>query len=166
MNTQTKETKSKTLIVYYSRTGNTEALAKHIQTLTGADMFKIETVESYPEKYPELTEIAQEEKDNQARPAIKGEVDNIDQYHTIFIGFPIWWGTFPMVMATFLENYSLEGKTIIPFCTHGDGGVDQGFNDVQKLSSKASHKEGLSLKGIYADSARLDVEKWLKVIDY
>ncbi|MDR2389044.1 MAG: NAD(P)H-dependent oxidoreductase [Tannerellaceae bacterium] len=164
MNTQTKETKSKTLIVYYSRTGNTEALANHIQALTGADMFKIETVEAYPEDYPELTEIAQAEKNNQVRPAIKEEVDNIDQYDAIFIGFPIWWGTLPMVMATFLESYSLEGKTIIPFCTHGNGGVDQGFIEVQKLSSKANHKEGFSLKGIHVDSARLDVEKWLKAI--
>jgi len=165
MNSQTKETNSKTLIVYYSRTGNTEAMAKHIQDLTGADLFQVETVKAYPESYHETTEVAKDEKNNNTRPEIKEKVGNIDQYDTIFIGFPIWWGTYPMAMATFLESYNLDGKTIVPFCTHGGGGVDQGFKDVQKLAPKANHKDGLSLSGGRASSARTDIENWLKKIE-
>lgn len=154
----------KTLVVYYSRTGNTEAVAKHIQSLTGADLFKVETVRAYPEGYHETTEVAKVEKNINARPEIKGKVENIDQYDTIFVGFPIWWGTYPMVVATFLDTYKLEGKTVIPFCTHGGGGVDKGFADVKKLSQKSNHKNGLSLSGSRAAASKAHVEKWLKEI--
>ena len=164
MKVQTKETNNKILIVYYSRTGNTEAIAKHIQELTGADMFKLETVKAYPEDYRETTEVAKEEKNKNARPEIKGQVENISQYDTIFIGFPIWWGTHPMAIATFIESYNLEGKTIIPFCTHGGGGVDKGFKDIEKLTLEANHKKGLSLSGSRAAAAHSDVEKWLKEV--
>jgi len=153
---------SKILIVYYSRTGNTETVAKSIRQLTGGDLFRVETVKPYPEDYNRTTEIATDEKNSNARPEIKGKVGNIDQYETIFIGFPIWWGTHPMAMATFLESHDLEGKTVIPFCTHGGGGVDQGFIDVQKLSPRANHRKGLSLSGSRAGSAGSQIEKWLK----
>jgi len=153
---------SKTLVVYYSRTGNTEAVAKQIQELTGADLFKVETVKAYPEGYHETTEIAQAEKNNNARPEIKGSVENIRQYDTVFIGFPIWWGTYPMGVATFLESHNLEGKTVIPFCTHGGGGVDKGFTDVRNAAPKAIHKDGLGLNGSRATSSQTDIEKWLR----
>jgi Flavodoxins len=155
---------SKTLVVYYSRTGNTEAVAKQIQSLTGADLFNVETVKAYPEGYHETTEVAKVEKSSNTRPEIKGKVENIDQYDTIFIGFPIWWGTYPMAVATFLDTHKLDGKTVIPFCTHGGGGVDQGFNDVKKLTPDSTHKNGLSLSGSRAAASKAEVEKWLKEI--
>ncbi|WP_298651702.1 flavodoxin [uncultured Proteiniphilum sp.] len=155
---------SKTLVVYYSRTGNAEAVAKQIQTLTNADLFRVETVKAYPEGYHETTEVAKEEKNNNARPEIKTKVENIDQYDTVFIGFPIWWGTYPMVIATFIESHNLKGKTIIPFCTHGGGSVDQGFNDVEKLTKESKHEEGFSLSGSRANSSQADIEKWLRKI--
>lgn len=155
---------SKTLVVYYSRSGNTEAMANQIQKLTGADIVRIETVKTYPEEYKETTEIAKEELNKNARPAIKGKVDNINQYETIFIGFPIWWGTHPMVIATFLESYNLDGKTIIPFCTHGGGGVEKGFTDVNNATPKSTHKKGLSLNGSKVGTASADIEKWLREI--
>jgi flavodoxin len=156
---------NKTLVVYYSRTGNTEAVAKQIQTLTNADIFCLETVKAYPEGYQETTEVAKDEKSNNARPEIKEKVENIDQYDTVFIGFPIWWGTHPMVIATFIENHNLEDKTIIPFCTHGGGGVGQGFNDMKKLTPKSNNKEGLSLSGSRANSSKPDIEKWLQKVE-
>lgn len=156
--------KNKTLVVYYSRTGNTEAMAKQIQTWTNADIIRIETVKAYPEGYQETTEVAKEEKNNNARPEIKGNAKDVDQYDTIFIGFPIWWGTYPMAIATFIDNHNLEGKTIIPFCTHGGGGVDQGFNDVKKLTPKSIHKDGLSLSGNRANNSKAEIEKWLREI--
>lgn len=152
----------KTLVVYYSRTGNTEAIAKHIQSLTGADLFKVETVKAYPEDYRRTTEVAKEELNANVRPEIKGGMDNIDKYDTIFIGFPIWWGTYPMAIATFLDTYDLQGKTIIPFCTHGGGGVDKGFSDVKSAAQESVHKDGLSLNGSRVNSSGAEVEKWLK----
>jgi flavodoxin len=137
---------SKALVVYYSRSGNTEAVAKHIQSLTGADMFRVETTKPYPLGYQETTEIAKKEKNEKARPEIKGEIENIDQYETIFIGFPIWWGTYPMAIATFMDKYNLKGKTVIPFCTHGGGGVDQGFTDISKATPQSTHKKGVKPK--------------------
>ncbi|WP_239059509.1 flavodoxin [Bacteroides sp. 224] len=155
---------NKTLVVYYSRTGNTETVAKQIQTLTNADIFRLETVKAYPKGYQETTEVAKEEKSNNARPEIKEKVENINQYDTLFIGFPIWWGTYPMAIASFIEKHNLENKTIIPFCTHGGGGVDQGFNDVKNLTPKSNHKEGLSLSGSQANSSKAAIEKWLREI--
>lgn len=158
------QSKDKTLVVYYSRSGNTQAVAGHIQKLTGADIFQVETVKSYPEDHQETVDIAKEEKNNNARPEIKGKINNIDSYKTIYIGFPIWHGTYPMAIATFMETYNLEGKTVIPFCTHGSGGVDQGFTDVVNATSRSAHKEGLNLNGSEAASAYDTVEKWLRRI--
>lgn len=154
----------RTLVVYYSRSGNTQAIANHIVSLTGADLFRIETVTPYPEQYRATTEIAKEEKNSNARPPIEGGVENIDQYDTVFIGFPVWWGTYPMAMATFLEAHDLDGRIVIPFCTHGGGGVDQGFNDVRSLSPRSVHRSGLSLNGNRANSAKDEIEKWLREV--
>lgn len=158
------ETENKSIVIHYSCTGNTEAMAKHIQELTGADMFKVETIKAYPESYHETTEVAKMEKSNNARPEIKGIIDNINQYNTVFIGFPIWWGTFPMAIATFLESYELESKIIVPFCSHGGGGVEQGFKDIQKLTPKSIHKDGLSLYGSRISSTHSEIGKWLRDI--
>jgi Flavodoxins len=156
----TKDT-SKMLIVYYSRTGNTEAMANRIQELTGADMFRVETVKPYPSDYTTTTEVAKEEKNNNARPTIKAKVENIDQYDTVYIGFPIWWGTYPMAMATFIEGHNLKGKTIIPFCTHGGGGVDQGFIDVKKRCPDSDVLDGLSIAGNSVKSKDKEIEEWV-----
>ena len=155
---------SKTLVVYYSRTGNTEAVAKHIQELTGADLFRVETVRDYPADYRETTDVAKKELNGNARPEIKGEVAGISEYDTIFIGFPIWWGTYPMCIASFLDTYDLGGKTVIPFCTHGGGGADKGFTDVERETPGATNKKGLSLSGSRADQSRAEIERWLKEI--
>ena len=128
-------------------------------------MIKVETVKPYPNDNHQTTDVAKEEKNKNARPAIKGTIENIDQYETVCIGFPIWWGTYPMAMATFMDNNNLEGKTVIPFCTHGGGGVDNGFTDVSKSAPKSTHKKGLSLSGSRASSANSEIEKWLREIN-
>lgn len=156
---------NKTLVVYYSRSGNTQAVAEHIQAITGADMFRVETVKSYPESYQETTEVAKEEKNNNARPEIKSKVENIGQYDTVFIGFPIWWGTHPMAIASFMEGHDLEDKTIIPFCTHGGGGAGTSFTDINNATPKSTHKKGLGLSGSRAASAKPEIEKWLREIE-
>lgn len=153
---------SKTLVVYYSRTGNTEAVARQIQSLTGADLFRVETVKPYPEDYRQTTDVAKEELNNNARPAIKGSVENLSQYDTVFIGFPIWWGTYPMGVATFLENHNLAGKTVIPFCTHEGSRQGQSFTDIRNATPGSVNKAGLAVRGGQAATSKADVEKWLR----
>ena len=121
MQSENKTNSSKALVVYYSRSGNTEALARMIGNETGADMFRVTTVTPYPEVYRETTELARAERDNNARPAINGRVENMADYDVVYIGVPNWWSTMPMPMFTFLEQYDLSGKTIVPFVTHGGG---------------------------------------------
>lgn len=117
---------SKSLIAYYSRkgenylngsivnltVGNTEAVAKKIQVLTGSDLFEIDTVKPYPEDYTEATKVAMDEKRRNARTELTGVVDNMDAYDVIYLGYPNWWGTFPMAVFTFLESYDFSGKTL------------------------------------------------------
>lgn len=164
-NTSDNPKNEKILIAYYTRTGNTKQIAEYIQSLTGGNLVLIETEKEYPREYQAATEAAQREKDTNARPALKTKIDNINQYDAIFIGFPIWWGYTPMVIATFLESYDLSGKTVIPFCTHGGGGVGEAFNHVEKLTPNSMHPKGFVTYGSRASTAKPNVEKWLKGIN-
>ena len=114
--TVTKGSNGKALIAYFSKTGTTQRAAEEIQKLTGADMFRIEPVQAYPEEYQRTTEIARDELNQNARTQVKGKVDDMAQYDTIFVGYPIWWMEPPMPVLTFLESYDLNGKTVIPMC--------------------------------------------------
>lgn len=152
----------KVLMAYYSRTNNTEQVAENIQSFVGGDFFRIETQKSYPAEYEPATEVAKKEKDADERPVLTAQVDNIEQYDIIFIGFPIWWGDTPMAIATFLESYDLSGKTIIPFCSHGGGGVGEAFNRVKKLTPNSTNLEGLVVSG---SGRKSKVENWLLKID-
>lgn len=111
----------RTLIVYFSESGNTRGLANRIRALTGSDIFEIRPANPYPDNYSELLDRAQEEQRTQERPALSGRVQDMERYDTILLGFPNWWACIPMPVATFLESYNFSGKTIIPFCSHGNG---------------------------------------------
>ena len=116
-NPDTPSGNSKILVAYFSWGGTTQRMAEEIVRQTGADIFRIEPVVPYPTEYTPCTEVAREEKDNNARPAIAGEVENWSDYDTVFIGCPVWWWTTPMIICTFAESYDFEGKTVVPFCT-------------------------------------------------
>ena len=107
----------KVLIAYFSWGGTTQRMARQIQDITGGDIFSIEPVVPYPTAYTPCTEVAREEKENNARPEIKDRVQNWDDYDVVFIGCPIWWWTTPMIIHTFCESYDFNGKTVVPFCT-------------------------------------------------
>lgn len=154
--------KQKVLVAYFSRSGNTRAVANHIKSLTGGDLFEIQVTKPYPEEYHACTEVAKKEKADNARPALKTKVDNISSYDVIFVGYPNWWGTAPMPILTFLESYNLSGKVVIPFCTHGGGGEQSCFKDFVKHTGKAENKKGFLVSGGQASSSRPQVENWLK----
>lgn len=127
------------LVIYFSRTGeqytvgvidkgNTAIVAEMIAEETGADLFEILPEDDrYPMTYDELTDIAKQEQNDNARPAYEGELPDLAQYDTIFIGAPVWWGDWPMIMYTVFENNDFSGKTLIPFSTHEGSGLS-GFD--------------------------------------
>lgn len=136
---------SKILVAYFSWGGTTQRMAEEIVRQTGADIFRIEPAVPYPTDYTECTEVAQEEKNNNARPAIANEVENWEQYDTVFIGCPVWWWTTPMIICTFAESYDFEGKTVVPFCTYASTYRDETLAHIVELTPDAGHLTGEGL---------------------
>ncbi len=153
------ESDSKSLVVYFSKTGTTERIANEIKDITGSDIVKIETVTPYPEDYNETVDIAQKEKAEKARPEIKTTVDNLDEYDTIYIGYPIWWGTMPMAMFTFIENNNLDGKTIIPFSTHKGSGLGSSVSDLKTALPNSTIKDGLACN---SSTTTTQIRNWIE----
>ncbi|WP_346857008.1 flavodoxin [uncultured Draconibacterium sp.] len=164
----------KSLIAYYSRRGqnyvggslvdlklgNTEIIAQKIQASTGSQMFKIDTVKKYPADYMETTRIAKQELRENARPELTEVLGNMDDYNVIYLGYPNWWGTFPMAVFTFLDSYDFSGKTIIPFCTHEGSGMG-GVNDIKKLCPGAKVENGIAIHGGSVQAADRAIVAWL-----
>lgn len=166
---------AKSLVVYFSRTGenysvgnisegNTAIIAKMIAEKTGSDTFEIVPSKDYPKTYKECTDVAKDEQKKNARPAYKGDMDT-SAYDTVYIGYPIWWGDMPMVVYTFLEKHDLNGKTIIPFCTHEGSGVSGTDSAIKRLYKNAAVKSALAVRGATAQNERNEaqkaVEEWL-----
>ena len=169
----------KILVAYFSRVGNeygvgnitkgnTAIVAEIIAQKTGADLFEIKTVKSYPADYDECTKIASREKSEKARPALSTSVTNFEQYDTIFLGCPIWWGDMPMAVYTFLESYNFSGKTIIPFVTHGGSGLSGVDRRISATCSNSKILSGFAIYGTTAQNNRAktnsEVDGWLKKI--
>lgn len=152
------------LVVFFSKTGNTQAVAEEIHSQVGGDIFQITTVKPYPEDYHKTTEVAKIELNNNERPALNAFVENMESYDTIFVGFPNWWGTMPMALLTFLEHYDLTGKTIVPFLTHGGGGVQRCEQDINKTCSKSTVLPALVLSGSQGRNSKTQVSDWLRRI--
>ncbi len=172
----------KILVAYFSRTGeeygvgvitkgNTVVVADAIAEITGADKFEIKTVKPYPHAYRETTDIAKKELQDNVRPEIVGKPENLKDYDTVFLGYPIWWSDLPMAVYTFLENNDFNGKTIIPFCTSAGSymtGKESRIADHAKGATVLN--KGLGLPGRMSQddpkAVKSEVEKWLKEIGY
>lgn len=152
----------KPLIVYYSWSGNTKAIAQMIQELTTGDIYQIETRNPYPTDYNQTVDVAKQELRANTRPEFMEQNINIDNYDVIYLGYPNWWGTMPMVVHTFLESYDFSGKTIIPFCTHEGSGLGKSVRDITKLCPKAEVVNAIAFHGGSVAKAKGEVEKWLK----
>ena len=156
-------TAGKTLVVYFSRSGNTRAIAKEIRELTGSDIFEIETVDPYPSGYRETTEQAQKELKEDFRPLLRtSKVPGLESYDTVFIGYPIWWGRIPPALMTFLDENDLSGKTMAPFCSHGGSRFGSSVDDLRKLAPGTKILDGLELSGNRVENARKEVKSWLE----
>ena len=153
----------KALIIFYSWSGNTRGVAREIQSQTGFDTIELELVKPYSTDYNTVLNEAQRDQHNQARPALKTKIDSKKwaEYDTIIIGYPNWWASIPMPIATLLESYDFNGKTILPFCSHGGGRFGQSITAISKLAPKAKIGSGLSIHYSGGSTLSKDVEKWL-----
>lgn len=147
-------------------TGNTGVVASVIADLTGADTFSIRTVESYPDNYNDTIDQGQEEQQEDVRPELSGQIENLDSYDTIFLGYPNWWGDMPMAIYSFLDEYDLSGKTIVPFVTSGGSGFSGSVEEIEDAEPDAEVLEGLSLSDSEATDAQSDIEEWLGELGY
>ncbi len=151
----------KALVLYFSQSGNTEKVANFIHDEVGGDLIKLEVAKAYPSDYNELVNYAQEEQRNNSRPELKTKISNIDEYDTIFLGYPNWWADMPMPLYTFLDEYDLSGKTIAPFITHGGSGLSGTPNKIKQEEPNATVTEGLAVSGSQAESSKSSVQTWL-----
>lgn len=151
----------KELIVYFSWSGNTESVAKEIEKQTGADVFRIVPTEAYTDDYDTLLDIAQKEQQSGARPAISGSIKNFDSYEIVYLGFPNWWGDMPMILYSFLDDYDLSGKTIVPFVTSGGSGFSNTISTIENMEPNALVLDGLSLLNSQTDAPHDAVADWL-----
>ncbi len=175
-----EETDNKILIAYFSlidivpegadasahatpSIGNTESAAMEIQKQVGGDLFAIKTVQTYPVSHRECSAIAEEEMRSDARPELSTHVESMDDYNTIYIGYPIWWYIEPMAIRTFLEEYDLSGKTIIPFCTTMGAGVEESVENITSLAEGATVLNGITIHTGQQDQSA-DISEWLSEI--
>ena len=150
---------SRKLIVYYSWSGNTRYVAEHIQSLTGADIFELIPVDPYPTEFNATLERGRRELDSGYRPPLVGMIDNLADYDVIFIGSPNWFGTLAIPLFTFLESQDLSGKTVVPFITHGTGGLARTITDLRALSPNAEFLDELAV--FRRNVTQSDISQWL-----
>jgi len=157
----TESSGGKVLIAYFSWGGNTRGIAEEIQTQTGADLFEIELVNPYSSDYNTVLDETQRDQNEQARPELATHVENMEEYDTIILGYPNWWASIPMPIASFLEEYDFSGKTIILFCSHGGGRFGQSLTAIAKLAPDATMGEALSVHYSGGSSLSGDITEWL-----
>ena len=146
--------------------GNLEYMANVIQQTIGGDLFRIETVEEYPLDHEPLVDQAAEEQDEEARPELSTQIENPDQYDTILLGYPNWWGDMPMALYTFLEEYDFSGKTIIPFTAHGGSGFSDTVDTIAELQPDAEvSDEGLSISRNDVAEAQEEISSWAQGLE-
>ena len=168
-----KNNMSKSIVIFFSHAGdnysvgnievgNTKIVADYITEIKGADQFEIVTHKYDGMAYMPLIELAKEEANKGELPPYEGTAPDLSQYDTVFIGGPVWWGTYPQVMFTLFKDINLDGKTVIPFTTHEGSGLASCASDVKKAFPKAKVTGEFSIYGHEVRTGRAKVEKWLK----
>ena len=156
------ENGGKILIAYFSATNNTEGIANHLDAILDADLYEIVPETPYTSddlNYNDSSSRSSREMDDpNARPAISGGVEDMEQYDVILLGYPIWWGEAPRIINTFLESYDLDGKTIVPFCTSGSSGIGSSASNLHSLAGSATWLEGRRFSGGASEG---DVQSWV-----
>lgn len=154
--------KKNCLTVYFSCSGNTRAVAEKIAGITGGDIYRIVPETPYMAAdldYNTDCRANREQNDPAARPAIDGRVENMSDYDTVFLGYPIWWSIAPRIISTFLESYDFAGKTVVPFCTSGSSGVGSSDTNLHASTPKAVWKAGRRFRG---NETEADIRQWIE----
>ncbi|MBQ9474488.1 MAG: flavodoxin [Bacteroidales bacterium] len=166
---------SKSIVIFFSHAGdnysvgnievgNTKIVADYISEITGAAQYEIVTHKYDGMAYTPLINLAKEEANKGELPPYEGTAPDLSQYDTVFIGGPVWWGTYPQVMFTLFKDINLDGKTVIPFTTHEGSGLASCVSDVKREFPKANVTKGWSIYGHEVRTGRTKVEKWLQGI--
>jgi flavodoxin len=155
---------SKKVVVYFSHSGNTREIANQIHQSVGGDIFEIQSVKPYPRNYDAVVEQARQEQQSGDKPALKTTLEHIGSYDVVFIGYPNWWGTIPRPVVTFLSEYDLSGKTIVPFCTHEGSRQGRSVTDITKLCPQSTFLDSIAIRGSNVKAAQNEVSEWLRKI--
>ena len=147
-----------------TRRGTTEVVARYIQTAVGGDLHLIETVNPYPTSFDDVRDRNHEEQADGTLPALKSRIENMEQYETVFIGYPVWAIDVPQAIKTFLSSYDLKGKKVVPFCTHDGYGAGRSFTTVKNAVAGATTLDGIALLASDIPSAETQVQNWLREI--
>ena len=176
-----KQDSKKVLVAYFSRAdenykvgtiekGNTQIVAEFIASEVNADSFHIQTQTPYPADYDECCDVAKKELADKARPKIKGDVGNMDQYDIVFLGYPIWWGDMPMAVYAFMDSYDFSGKIVIPFNTHEGSGGSGTYSSIKSYLPNAQVLDGMAIQGKTAQQFSSDTQKsvsdWLNSLGF
>lgn len=153
---------SKTLVAYFSHSGNSQVIARAFAEVLNGDLFEIKAKHVYSNHYNTVVEEAKRELNAKARPALIHPLPDLKEYDTIVIGYPNWWGTMPMPCFTFLESVDFSHKTIIPFCTHEGSGMGRSEQDLQNICSSAQVLKGLAIRGSAVQKAQQSIMNYLK----
>ena len=157
---------SKVLVAYFSATGTTKGVAEIIAENMGADMYEIVPQEPYTDAdlnwHDDKSRSTIEMNDRSSRPEISGAVEDMEQYDIVFIGYPIWWGEAPRIVSTFMESYSFEGKTVIPFCTSSSSGLGSSGRNLEELTDGAQWLEGKRFGG---GASEEEIQTWIEGLD-
>jgi flavodoxin len=175
--TKKQSNMKKSIVIFFShagdnyavgdiKVGNTKIVADYITEITGADQFEIVTHKYDGLGYNPLIEIAKEESNSGELPPYEGKAPDLSQYDTVFIGGPVWWGTYPQVMFTLFKDINLDGKTVYPFTTHEGSGLANCVDDVKKAFPGADVQKGFSIYGHEVRTGKKSVENWLKGLGY
>lgn len=175
--TKNQNNMGKSIVIFFShagdnysvgnvKVGNTKIVADYISEIAGAEQFEIVTHKYDGMAYTPLTRLAQEEANKGELPPYEGKAPDLSGYDTVFLGGPVWWGTYPQVMFTLFKDINLDGKTVYPFTTHEGSGLASCVSDVKKAFPKANVKNGFSIYGHEVRIEKAKVEKWLKNIGY
>ena len=160
-----EEAEAKALVVYFSATGNTKAVAETLAELLDADLYEIVPEQPYTEEdlnyNDRTTRATAEQNDPNARPAIQGSIADFEQYEVVYVGYPIWWGDMPRILYTFFDAYDFSGKAIAPFCTSGGSGLSGTPGTIAELEGGATVLEGLHVSGSAAGGSESSVSQWL-----
>ena len=155
----------KTLIAYFSCSGVTRIVSSRLSTMVGGDLFEIVPEEKYTSGDLDWTNKESrssiEMDDPDCRPKISSKIEDISQYDRIFIGYPVWWYTFPRIINTFLEEYDFSGKEIVPFCTSGSSDIGSASSDMAKIVPGAKVLDGKRLSNSFSDE---DIKAWLETL--